>query len=85
MKEKRLGGPWWDKDGNYHPTTQIVPNIKKDDMRKDISVSDILEILRTANAFKVLENTNKIVFPSDPTEHINMMANLIWNELNNKD
>lgn len=37
MKEKRLGGPWWDKDGNYHPTTQIVPNIKKDDMRKDIN------------------------------------------------
>ena len=52
---------------------------------KDISVSDILEILRIANTFKVLENTNKIVFPSDPTEHINMMANLVWNELYNKE
>lgn len=25
MENKRLGGPWRDKDGNYHPTTQFVP------------------------------------------------------------
>lgn len=54
-------------------------------MTKDISVQDITEILRTANTFKLLENANKMKFPSDPTEHINMIANLIWHELNNPD
>ena len=29
MKEKRLGGPWTDKDGNYHPNTQFVPKRKR--------------------------------------------------------
>lgn len=53
-------------------------------MTKDITVSDITEILRTANTFKVLENTKHITMPSDPVEHINMMANLVWNALNNK-
>lgn len=55
-------------------------------MTKDITVADITEILRTANTFKLLENTGKLVLPSQPEEHLNIIANLIWYELyNNKD
>lgn len=25
MEGKRLGGPWYDKDGNYHSNTQVFP------------------------------------------------------------
>ena len=27
MKEKRLGGPWYDKSGKYHSSTQVSPKI----------------------------------------------------------
>lgn len=25
MEAKRLGGPWYDENGNFHPTTQVFP------------------------------------------------------------